>query len=56
MLNRLKEPSTWAALGAFLAAIGIGTDVLPETWREVGVGIAAAVSIVGVVLKEKGNA
>ena len=58
MLNRLKEPSTWAALGAFLASLGLATDVEAETWKQIGAGIAAAVAVVGVFLKEgrKGNA
>lgn len=55
MLNRLKEPSTWAALGAFLAALGIATDLEAETWRQVGAGVAAAVAIVGTVLRETGG-
>ena len=56
MLNRLREPSTWAALGALLASLGIATDLDTETWKQIGAGIAAVVSVLGVVLREKGNA
>ena len=53
--RRLKEPSTWAALGSALAAFGVATDVTAETWGQIGVGIAAVVSIVGAVLPERGG-
>ena len=52
MPSRLKEPSTWAALGAFLASLGIATDLEAETWRQIGAGIAAGVAVVGTVLRE----
>ncbi len=56
VLDRLKEPSTWAAFGALLVALGIGTDLDAETWQQIGAGIAAVVSVIGVILKEKGGA
>ena len=53
MLARLKEPSTWAAIGAALAALGVsaGTE---EQWLAIGGGVGAAVAIVGAFLRERG--
>ena len=55
MLARLKEPSTWAALGAFLTAMGITTGITEETWGQIGTGIAAAASILGIIFRERGS-
>ena len=55
VLARLKEPSTWTAIGAALAAFGVATDVTAETWGQIGVGIAAVVAAVGAILPERGG-
>lgn len=53
--RRLREPSTWAAVGAALAAFGVAADVTAETWGQIGVGIGAVVAVVGAVLPERGG-
>jgi hypothetical protein len=51
LVDRLKEPSSWAAIAAAFAAFGI---TIPNDWVHaislVGAGLA---SILGIVLKEK---
>jgi hypothetical protein len=49
--QRLREPSTWAALAALLAVFGV--PVPPGVPEAVGTIIAAGVAIVGVVMPEK---
>lgn len=56
VLARMREPSTWAAMGAALASLGILTGVSEETWGQIGVGIGAFASVVGMALKEAGSA
>ena len=55
ILLRLREPSTWAAIGAALAAVGVATDVTAETWGQIGVGLSAVIAAVGAVLPEHGR-
>ena len=55
VLARLREPSTWAALGAALAAFGIATDVTAETWGQIGLGLSAAIAAIGAILPERGG-
>lgn len=50
VLDRLKEPSTWIALGGYILAAHI--QVEPGVWAQISaLGIAAA-STAGVLLKE----
>ncbi len=55
ILLRLREPSTWAAVGGALAAFGVATDVTAETWGQIGVGISAVIAAVGAALPERGG-
>ncbi len=51
ILNRLKEPSTFAGIAAFLA--GFGLLGLTETqWNEVFGAIAALAGVAAIFLKE----
>ena len=52
IINRLREPSTWAALPSIAVAIGLGAP--SGTWEavtQVGLGLAG---LAGVLLREKG--
>jgi len=52
VLLRLKEPSTWTALGGLALAAGISS----EEWVQYSAfGAALAAFVLGVVLKEKGE-
>jgi hypothetical protein len=50
LIDRFKEPSSWAALAAGLAGIGI---TVPSQWVQViaGIGSAACV-LLGILFKE----
>ncbi len=51
---RLKEPSTWAAMAAGLAALGV--NIPPGIWQGVvGVGTGIAM-LAGILIAEKGSA
>lgn len=50
VLERAKEPSTYAGLSGIGAAIGMSGQL----WAAVGALLAAAAGVVAVVLKEKG--
>lgn len=51
--DRLKEPTSWLAIGAGLAAFGLPIEAgLSDHIVEIGVGVAA---LFGFVLKEKGS-
>lgn len=52
---RLKEPSTWTAIGGLFAAFGLSVE--PGTWEQIGAGIAAVSALAaGIALPEgKGN-
>jgi hypothetical protein len=49
--QRLREPSTWAALAALLAVFGV--PVPPGVPEAVGTIVAAGAAIVGVAMPEK---
>ena len=53
MLNRLKEPSTWASFGGLALAAGVSS----EDWVQYSAfGAAVAAFVLGVVFAEKGEA
>lgn len=53
VIDRLKEPSTWASLAIILSAFGINLEgELLQAITQVGIGIAA---VLGIVLKETGE-
>lgn len=50
---RFKEPSTWAGLGALLAALGIG---LPEAlWGQIAMAGMAVAGLIAMILPEQGH-
>ena len=50
IVDRLKEPSTWAGIGALILAV---TGISPELWGAVaGAGVAIA-GVAAVILSEK---
>ncbi len=52
LLDRLREPSSWAAIAAGLAAFGF--SIPSAIWQSiVGIGTGVAV-LAGVLLREKG--
>ena len=53
IIARLREPSTHAALATIAAAVGIGLDV--DTLREILLGVAAVLGLVGIGMREKGG-
>jgi len=53
ILSRMKEPSSWAAIAAALAAFGF--SIPSSTWQAiVGVGTGGA-ALAGILLAEKGS-
>ncbi len=54
LLARLKEPSTATALAGLLAATGL-TAFDEGTVRDIMVGVAAVLAVLGVGLREKGG-
>ena len=51
IINRLREPSTWAALPSIAVAIGLGVPPgTLEAVAQVGLGLAG---LAGVLLREK---
>lgn len=55
-IARLKEPSTWAAIAAAMAALGVQMDEqVQSTMVDLFTGLAALGAIAGVVLKERGD-
>lgn len=51
ILDRLKEPSTYRGLSLLLGLIGV--SVSPEQATSIGTGVAAILSIIEIVRKEK---
>jgi hypothetical protein len=52
ILNRLKEPSTWAAFGGLALTAGVST----EDWVQYSaLGAAVAAFVLGIVFAEKGD-
>ena len=53
ILNRLKEPSTWASFGGLALAAGVSSDA----WVQYStLGAAVAAFVLGIVFAEKGEA
>ena len=58
LLLRLSEPSTWAAIGAFVGLTGLGSGI--AEWVEMSTGALTAVfggllALLGAVIPEKGS-
>lgn len=57
--DRLREPSTWAAIGAVLVALGLLTEeqvnALIENGEQVIIGLGALAAVAGGVLRERGR-
>lgn len=51
--KRLKEPSTWSALGALLALFGIQVD--PGLLQDIATGVGGVAAVGGILLREKGS-
>ena len=52
ILQRLKEPSTWASLGGLALAAGVSS----EDWMQYSaLGVALASFVLGIVFREKGE-
>lgn len=54
ILNRLKEPSTFAGIAAFFASFGL-LGLSEQQWNEIFGSIAIIAGIVAMLLKEKHN-
>jgi len=54
LLQRLREPSSYAAIAAVLAMIGVNID--EGLWRDVVMAATGLAGILGVTLREKGLA
>lgn len=52
IIARLKEPSTWAAIAAALAALGI--NIPDGTWQAITGVVAVLAGVAGAVMAEKG--
>lgn len=50
LLDRLKEPSTWAGFG-IAGLVGIG--LAPETWDAIFAALAAVAAAAAAVIREK---
>lgn len=53
-LKRLTEPSTWAAIAAALAALGLNLD--PGFWATIAQAGAGVAGLLGFVVPEAGKA
>jgi len=53
LIDRFKEPSSYASIAAVLAMIGVNIDT--ELWGYVVAGCVALAGIFGFFMKEKGN-
>ena len=52
ILNRLKEPSTWAAFGGIALSLGVSS----EDWvQQSALGVAVAAFVLGILTPEKGD-
>ncbi len=50
---RLKEPSSWAAVAAALAALGVSVD--PGLWQQIAAAGTGCSGLAAFFLKEKGR-
>lgn len=53
ILARLKEPTTWGGIAAFLS--GVGITIAPELWQEISAAGAAIGGLLMVLLKERAS-
>lgn len=49
ILDRLKEPSTYAGLSAIMIAFGVSSD----QWTTISTALASVAAVVSMLLKEK---
>ncbi len=49
ILDRLKEPSTYAGLSAIMIAFGVSS----EQWTTISTALASVAAVVSMLLKEK---
>jgi len=55
ILNRLKEPSTWAGIAGVMAGVGL-FGLTEDQWMQVGGAIAAVAGVIAMLVSEKGVA
>jgi hypothetical protein len=55
ILQRLKEPSTYAGLAAFLAGFGL-LGLTEHDWNQILGALAAVAGVAAIFLKEKAQA
>ena len=51
LLNRLKEPSTYAGLASIIGLFGI--HIAPETWTAIIAVLTAIAGLLAIILQEK---
>jgi hypothetical protein len=49
ILDRLKEPSTYAGLSAIMIAFGVSSD----QWTTISTALASVAAVISMILKEK---
>ena len=54
LMNRLKEPSSWAAIASAMVALGISVD--PGMWQQLALAGTGVSGLLAFFLKEKGPA
>ena len=50
-VERLKEPSSWAAVAAAMAALGVSLD--PGLWQQIAAAGTGVSGLLGFFMKEK---
>lgn len=53
IIERLKEPSTYAGLGILLGLVGV--QIAPETWALTVQAVTSVFALLSVILKEGGR-
>ena len=53
ILQRAKEPSSYAAIASILAMVGV--NIGEEMWSHIVMGITSVAAVVGIVMSEKGK-
>ena len=51
IIDRLKEPSTYAGLAGLTAAMGLGA----EDWQTVSMALAGIAGVIAILLREKSS-